>query len=205
MPGLDGPVFKPDLDPSSGRTRLAHIFSCGDVLQAPAFGHIRAGPKGLAIFPTLGLGEDCQPSLSYIFRFEARKSISLLHFSSNNQWTITPQMSLKKPPKSNTTPKAIWQTNTIEVLINVAIPQSTTSITKRGWTTDKPIKKRPGSFLTRMFLSLLAKIRCNVCTYHFNIWYILYIHSNLKFIFYFIGIKYKRIPSQRTHIILWFF
>jgi hypothetical protein len=33
------------------------------------------------------------------------RSVSLPHFSSNNRWTITPQMSLKKLPKSNATPK----------------------------------------------------------------------------------------------------
>ena len=52
------------------------------------------------------------------------------------------------------------------------VPDSTTSLAEGGRATERAIKKGSMSFLTHTFLGLLAKIKCNICSYQFNILYV---------------------------------
>jgi hypothetical protein len=72
---------------------------------------------------------------------------------------------------------------------SVMLPHSTTSLAEGGRATGRTMKKGSSSFSTHTFFGLLTKIKCNICSYHFNIWYV-YRMFTLILNLFFMGIKY---------------
>jgi hypothetical protein len=77
-----------------------------------------------------------------------------------------------------------------EIIRSAAVSHSSTSLAKGGWATEWSLKKRSDSFLTYIFFSDLAKIKCNIYSYQFNI-YELYVDFDIEFIFLQVSDKLK--------------
>lgn len=70
-------------------------------------------------------------------------------------------MGRDKPPKYNTTVRH-------KAAHSSTLPHSKTPLAEEGWAAERAIGKGQGSFSTRTFSCLLAKIKCAICSYQFN-------------------------------------
>ena len=81
------------------------------------------------------------------------------------------------------------------------LPHSTTSLAEGGRETEQPIKKVRAPFSTHTFVGLLAKIRCNICSYQLNIWYVDHMFTLILNLFFYGYQIWLRAVTTRGHCI----
>jgi hypothetical protein len=95
--------------------------------------------------------------------------------------------------------KHSWPTRH-EVTRSGALSRNTISLVKEGRVIERAIKKGIMLLSTHTFVDLLAKVKCNIWSYRFNIWYI--DHMFILILNYFLWISNICVTAQHTCIVL---